>query len=162
MLRSFATDHGIHNVVLAMRDVTQLAKEGERDYYLRLSDASTRCGNVHDAQELVTMYTDVFDRRIKGVVSHYRRTNKNATFIDIMKYAEIQGIAVRARNQALRKVSIDARAPEASASRTLHPRWEARWQSKTHTVAPVESPSQSRHSTIAYDADGHEYEVNLL
>lgn len=79
MLRSFATDDAIHNVILAIRNLQQLPNEGERDYYLRLSDASNRCSYVHDAQELVTMYIDGIDRRIKGVVSHYRRTNKHAS-----------------------------------------------------------------------------------
>lgn len=82
MLRSFAPDDAIQNIVLAMRYVQQLPNEGKRDYYLRLSYAINRCGNVHDAQELVTMYIDGLDIRIKGVVSYYRLTNKNANFID--------------------------------------------------------------------------------
>lgn len=86
----------------------QLLDEEERDYYLRLSDARNRCGNVLDSHKLVTIYIDGLDRRIKGVLSHYRRTNKDVSLIDIMEYAEIQSIAVRTRTQALRKVSNDA------------------------------------------------------
>lgn len=154
---SFATDDASHNVTLAMRYVQQLHNEGERDYYLRLSDASNRCGNVHNAQELVTLYIDGLDRRIKEVVTHYRRTHKDATFLQIMEYAGIQGIAVRAGTQALRKVSIDARQAKPSLSKTVQAR-----PSKLRIVALVDSPSESRLSTIEYDARGNEHHVNLL
>ena len=105
---------------------------------MRLTEANNRCGNVHPASEIVSMYIDGLDESIKEVVGCYRRMNRNATFLEIVHFAKEEGNSVRARARPSKRVKIDTRGGSPNKSWTIHPR--------TRSIGMLQSPSESRES----------------
>ena len=106
LLRSFATDESIRQAVLALRDVQQRPSEDEMEFYIRLTDAGNRCGNVHSMEEQMTMFIEGLDASIKPMVSQYRQDNRDVSFLRLVNYAKAQGSASRAKEKRTKKVTI--------------------------------------------------------
>ena len=80
LLRSFATDEAIRQTILALREVQQRTSENDMEFYIRLTDASNRCGNVFSMEEQMTMFVEGLDASIKPMVSQYRQDNWDVSF----------------------------------------------------------------------------------
>ena len=104
--RSFATDEAICQAVLALREVQQRPSEDEMEFYIRLTDASNRCGNVYSMEEQMTMFIEGLDASIKPMVSQYRQDNRDVSFLRLVNYAKAHGSANRAREKKTKKVVI--------------------------------------------------------
>ena len=68
LLRSLVTDEAIRQAVLALREVQQRPSEDEMEFYIRLTDASNRCGNVYSMEEQMPMFIEGLDASIKPMV----------------------------------------------------------------------------------------------
>ena len=106
LLRSSATDEAICQAVLAFREVQQRPSEDEMEFYIRLTDASSRCGNVYSMEEQMTMFIEGLDASIKPMVSQYRQDNRDVSFLRLVKYAKSHGSASRAKEKKTKKVTI--------------------------------------------------------
>ena len=106
LLRSFATDEAIRQAVLALREVQQRPSEDEMEFYIRLKDASNRCGNVYSMEEQMTMFIEGLDASIKPMVSQYRQDNRDVSFLRLVNYAKAHGSASRAKEKKAKKVTI--------------------------------------------------------
>lgn len=72
LLRSFATDEALRQAEFNLRSIQQRPGEDEMDYYVRVTDASNRCGNFHNMDEQMTMFIEGLDPCFKTLVSQYR------------------------------------------------------------------------------------------
>ena len=106
LLRSFATDEAIRQAVLAMREVQQRLSEDEMEFYIRLTDASNRCGNVYSMETQMTMFIEGLDASIQPMVSQYRQDNRDVSFLRLINYAKAHGSASRAKEKKTKKVTI--------------------------------------------------------
>ena len=106
LLRSFATDEAIRQAVLALREVQQRPSEDEMDFYIRLTDASNRCGNVYSMDDQLTMFIEGLHASIKPMVSQYRQDNRDVSFLRLVNYAKAQGSASRAKEKKTKTVTI--------------------------------------------------------
>ena len=106
LLRSFATDEAIRQAVLALREVQQRPSEDEMEFYIRLTDASNRCGNVYSMEEQMTMFIEGLDASIKPMVSQYRQDNRDVSFLRLVNYAKAHGSASRTKEKKTKKVTI--------------------------------------------------------
>ena len=76
------------------------------EFYIRLTDASNRCGNVYSMEEKVTMFIEGLDASIKPMVSQYRQDNRDVSFLRMVNYAKAHGSASRAKEKKTKKVTI--------------------------------------------------------
>ena len=108
LLRSYATNAAISQALLDLRDTRQKSGETETEYSTRIMDAEYRCGNVHTTDERMTMFVDGLDSVIRPLVARYREEQRDRTrrrgvtftYLDLVKYAQDEGDAHRARTGA--------------------------------------------------------------
>ena len=105
LLRTYATNDALSSALLDLRDTRQKPQESETDYSARLLDAEYRCGNVHDAEERMTLFIDGLNPGIRSLVARHReaerrynrRKRDKLTYLDLVQYAQNEGDACRAR-----------------------------------------------------------------
>jgi len=99
LLATYATPAVLRNAVASVKAVTQNDNENEVDYGTRLRMAATRCGNAFTDAELLTIYIDGADRRIRPLLARYRENlPRNSVTLDtLVSFARDEGEAVRAQ-----------------------------------------------------------------
>lgn len=75
--------------MFALKDGTKRPKEDEVEYYIRLTDASNRCGNVHTIEEQVTMFIEDIDPSCKTFIAKYRQDHPDISFIRLVNHAKL-------------------------------------------------------------------------
>ena len=96
-LLSYATDSVIEEAIRDLRDITQKSGEAEVDYSTRLTESELRCGNIHRWNERKLRFIDGLLPEIKPIVAQYNRNHRNATYWDLVEFAQSEGEAARAR-----------------------------------------------------------------
>ena len=67
------------------------------EFYIRLTDASNRYGNVYSLEEQMTKFIEGLDSSIKPMVSQYRQDEGDVSFLRLVTYAKALGLAVHPR-----------------------------------------------------------------
>lgn len=105
LLRNYATNNAINEAILELRDIKQKSQEDETAYSTRLMTAEFRCGNVHSTEEKMTMFIDGLDLGIRSLVARFREEQRDRarrcrlfTYLDLVRFAQNEGKAYRARN----------------------------------------------------------------
>ena len=163
LLRTYATNDAISGALLDLRDTRQKPNESEIDYSARLLDAEYRCGNVHDAEERMTLFIDRLNPGIRSLVARHReserrfirRKHEGLTYLDLVQFAQNEGDALRAR--------ITPRGGETTVRRqvgfTRHPTANDAGSS-SRRIMTMESPPDSRESRRG--KSGYEDAFHLL
>ena len=152
LLRNYATNDAISEALLVLRDIRQSPAEDETAYSTRLMAAELRCGNVHSTEEKMTMFIDGLDPGIRSLVARHREGQRDKTrgrglftYLDLVRFAQNEGDALRARRPRLASKPPD---PRVSARRSpLRGNTLLRGQSPTRGRAPnllLDSPEDSR------------------
>ena len=156
LLRSYATNNAVRTAILELRDVQQLPQEAEKICYMRLTDASNRCGNVHSVDELATMFVDGLDSTTKTVVARYRESHRRVSFLELVEYAQAEGDAVRARSRNMRRATLDPRP-----AKSMTTRWASRPTTRSNPIGLLQSSADSD-GTVQRPPEGSRYDgVNL-
>ena len=80
--------------------------DDEMEFYIRLTDASNRRGNVYSMGEQMTMFIEGLDASIKPMVSQYPQDNRDVSFSRLVNYAKAHGSASGAKEKKTKKVTI--------------------------------------------------------
>ena len=96
LLLNYATDAVIEEAVADLRNIRQRAGESEVDYSTRLTEAELRCGNVHRWHERKLRFIDGLLPVTKPKVARYNRTTRDASYWDVLEFAQSEGEATRA------------------------------------------------------------------
>lgn len=73
--------------------------EDKIDCYVRLTEASTRCGNFNTMDEQMTIFIEGLNPSHKCIVSQHRQDNPFVPFLRMVNYAKAQGAAILAREK---------------------------------------------------------------
>ena len=95
-LLNYATDSVIEEAIADLRNIRQRSGESEADYSTRLTESELRCGNVHRWHERKLRFIDGLLPVTKPVVARYNRTTRDATYWDVVEFAQSHGEASRA------------------------------------------------------------------
>lgn len=71
--------------------------EDENEYSKRINDEASRCGNVHDSEDVIKMYIHRLDLNIRTIVHRYRETHCRATFLELVQHSKYEEESTRAR-----------------------------------------------------------------
>jgi len=96
-LRSYAGNQNISAAEKDLRATQQKDDEEERDFATRMNKAVTRCGNVHSQFDVITMFVDGLHSSISPLVARFRESTRNASYLQVVDYAQSEGEAYRAR-----------------------------------------------------------------
>ena len=99
LLATYATPATLREAVSSLKAVTQKPGETEVDYGTRLRAAASRCDNVFTNDELLNIYVDGADARIRSLLARHRETlPRGSVSLDAMiAFARDEGDALRAR-----------------------------------------------------------------
>ena len=150
LLRNYATNNAISEAILEFRDTQQRPDEDETAYSTRLLSAELRCGNVHSSEEKMTMFIDGLLPGIRSLVARERETRRDQsrrgdlfTYLDLVRYAQNEGEAYRARRLRLERQPV--RQLTVGASRTAPDRGEGPHRTR-RTQLLLESSEDTRPS----------------
>ena len=170
LLRSYATNAVISEALLDLRDIRQKPGEPETDYSSRLMRAVYRCGNIHSADERMTMFVDGLNPAIRSLVARYREEQRGKTrkkrhsftYLDLVRYAQNEGEALRARTGETRRSSAVQR-DILPGNRNALPRSPATGAPPSRRILYLDSPEGSSTLPVHRDNDAPEREaVHLL
>ena len=113
LLQTYATEAVIQEANADLRNIRQKSGEAEVEYDNRLTEAELRCGNVHKWDERKLRFIDGLLPVIKPLVARYNRSDRKATYWDVVEYAQSEGEALRARGGTRKSDAI----PTASGAR---------------------------------------------
>lgn len=71
--------------------------DDKNEYSKRINDEASRCGNLHDSEDVVTMYIHRLDLNIRTIVHRYRETHCRATFLELVQHSKYEEESTRAR-----------------------------------------------------------------
>ena len=103
LIQTYATETAVSQSIMDLRRVRQKVDEDENTYGSRLSIAAARCGNVHQQQELAMFFIDGLDTTIRTIVGRKYAETRHMSFIALVKFAQEEGTAVRAREKPFRR-----------------------------------------------------------
>lgn len=129
LLRNYATDNAISAALLELRDMKQKTSEDEMTFSARLMAAEVRCGNIHSTEEKMTLFIDGLQAGVRPLVSRYREAERAKsrteggffTYLDLVRFAQNEGEAYRARNPRLAERHAERRGAGATANRRAAP-----------------------------------------
>lgn len=94
-----------------LRSVRQESGETEQSFIKRINGTVSRCGNVYDADEIITLFIDGLDSTARTVVARLREAHRNSNYLKVAHYSRSEGDSVRERNGSIIN-KLDGIAPE--------------------------------------------------
>lgn len=110
----------------------------EIDFYIRVTEAINRCGEVITMGEQMKMFMKGLNPSDGSLVSQYRKDHPSVHFLRLFKYVitpcdlaciKVHGSAIRAREKKLNMVPLQEPS-KFSRSGSLHPSWRPRGSAK--------------------------------
>ena len=99
LLNTYCTPAVLRSAAASMKNLAQKNGETEVDFGTRLRLAANRCGNAFDEEELMSIFIDGLDPRIRPYVARYResRPRDDSTLDILISFARDEGDGLRAR-----------------------------------------------------------------
>ena len=97
LLRNYATASAITKALSDLRGIRQNKMEMEQEFAERVNSGASRCGHVHNQEELISFFLDGLRPEIAPIVVQYRQEHPRATYLDLVQQARSTGDSWRAR-----------------------------------------------------------------
>lgn len=68
----------------------------EQEYSKHTNDGVSRCGSLHDPDDVITMYINVLDLALRTLIKSYGETHRRATYLEVVEHSKYKEEVVRA------------------------------------------------------------------
>ncbi len=96
LLEAFATDQAIQEAVTELNNTRQKGNETEAQYHTRFIKAHTRAGSYLRENELVTLFIESLDERIRPRMRSYHYDKPRMNMMQVLRLAKTEGETARA------------------------------------------------------------------
>eukprot|EP00171_Calliarthron_tuberculosum_P022792 IDg22792t1 len=100
LLRTYATNKAIQQAVDRFRQIRQRDDEDDLAYFNRFEEAHAMCGEYLPPDQLLSMYIESVDERIRPFLREAREDRRQITILDLCRKAANQGETLQRKSKS--------------------------------------------------------------